>query len=145
MKKAHVNLMMHASEMLGLIVLMPSGVVFTNQTGGTACMHPDAEGIFVPLYFSGKWPIELESFWWKGWEHYDSPQVQVCLDGMELNHILEPVPLTDFRMTTLAELDGWGEAWIPVRIKEAPEHTDNWEALHDFVGHYAILTYSNSD
>src|SRR5438105_11225868 len=34
---------------IGLILLVPSGVRYTNQTGGTACYFPQAEGVFVPL------------------------------------------------------------------------------------------------
>jgi hypothetical protein len=34
---------------LGLIVLGESGVLYTNQTGGYACLHPAAEGWYVPL------------------------------------------------------------------------------------------------
>ncbi|MEM8530813.1 MAG: DUF6210 family protein [Chloroflexota bacterium] len=34
---------------LGLIISWPSGIIYTNQTGGTACLQPELEGIFVPL------------------------------------------------------------------------------------------------
>src|SRR6478735_2795556 len=34
---------------LGLIVEMPSGVLYSNQTGGFSCLHPSAEGVFLPL------------------------------------------------------------------------------------------------
>ncbi len=34
---------------LGLIIAFPSGVVYSNQTGGTSCLHPECEGIYIPL------------------------------------------------------------------------------------------------
>lgn len=34
---------------LGLIIEWPSGVLYSNQTGGTACLHPTVEGFYVPL------------------------------------------------------------------------------------------------
>ena len=34
---------------VGLIILRPSGVLWTNQVGGTGCEHPYVEGIYVPL------------------------------------------------------------------------------------------------
>ena len=34
---------------LGLVIIYPSGVRYTNQTGGTSCWHPQEEGVFVPL------------------------------------------------------------------------------------------------
>jgi hypothetical protein len=34
---------------LGLIVECPTGIIYSNQTGGTSCLHPEVEGVFVPL------------------------------------------------------------------------------------------------
>jgi hypothetical protein len=34
---------------LGLIVEMPSGVLYSNQTGGFSCLHPSTEGVFLPI------------------------------------------------------------------------------------------------
>lgn len=34
---------------LGLILAWPSGIILTNQTGGTACLAPELEGVFIPL------------------------------------------------------------------------------------------------
>ena len=34
---------------LGLIIEWPSGILYSNQTGGTACLHPEVEGVFIPL------------------------------------------------------------------------------------------------
>lgn len=34
---------------LGLILEWPTGVVIANQTGGTSCLAPEFEGVFVPL------------------------------------------------------------------------------------------------
>ncbi len=34
---------------LGVIFLYESGIRFSNQTGGYACLHPEAEGVYVPL------------------------------------------------------------------------------------------------
>ena len=34
---------------LGLVLLWPTGVLYSNQTGGTSCLHPEAEGAYLPL------------------------------------------------------------------------------------------------
>lgn len=34
---------------LGLLLPGPSGVLYTNQTGGYACLQPEVEGFLVPL------------------------------------------------------------------------------------------------
>jgi hypothetical protein len=33
----------------GLIVKCRSGILFSNQTGGTTCSHPEQEGVFLPM------------------------------------------------------------------------------------------------
>ena len=47
------------SPSMGLIVLYPSGVICTNQTGGHSCLQPKEEGVFVPLHYETM-PGELE-------------------------------------------------------------------------------------
>lgn len=42
-----IDLLEHVG--LGLILAWPSGVVITNQTGGTSNLSPELEGVFVPL------------------------------------------------------------------------------------------------
>ena len=37
------------TEVLGLILLRPSGVRYSNQVGGTACFHFEEEGYYVPV------------------------------------------------------------------------------------------------
>ncbi|MFQ5876048.1 MAG: DUF6210 family protein, partial [Dehalococcoidia bacterium] len=38
----------HASG-ISLILPYNSGIIYSNQTGGYACYHPEAEGIYIPL------------------------------------------------------------------------------------------------
>jgi hypothetical protein len=33
----------------GAIISFPSGVHYSNQAGGTSCLHPTLEGVYVPL------------------------------------------------------------------------------------------------
>lgn len=47
MPKQRIELWEHVG--LGLIIDWPSGVSISNQTGGTSCLAPEAEGVFVPL------------------------------------------------------------------------------------------------
>lgn len=34
---------------LGLIIECPTGIIYSNQVGGTSCLHPTLEGVYVPL------------------------------------------------------------------------------------------------
>jgi hypothetical protein len=40
---------LHAFPDLGLIVKANTRVLYSNQSGGLACLHPEVEGFFVPL------------------------------------------------------------------------------------------------
>src|SRR4029079_9728700 len=40
---------LHDFPDLGLIVKAATNVIYTNQTGGFACWHPEVEGFLVPL------------------------------------------------------------------------------------------------
>ncbi len=41
---------LYATTGTGLIFPCESGVLYTNQTGGYACLHPVEEGVYAPLY-----------------------------------------------------------------------------------------------
>jgi len=116
-------------------------MLFTNQTGGVACLHPKCEGVLLPLTsFRG---LNLEK---------DDP----LQDFYE--SLLAPITEID----RIAWIDRWlswskaddlfsargdeelAEAWIPVRIR--PEvGTEGHPLLGAFAGCEAILTYTNSD
>ena len=34
---------------IGLIIPFESGVVYSNQTGGYGCLHPEVQGVYIPL------------------------------------------------------------------------------------------------
>ncbi|TCI85584.1 DUF6210 family protein [Tenacibaculum sp. M341] len=34
---------------IGIIIEYPTGVLISNQIGGTSCLHPKVEGIYLPL------------------------------------------------------------------------------------------------
>lgn len=34
---------------VGVVVALPTGVVYSNQTGGVACLQPELEGAFLPV------------------------------------------------------------------------------------------------
>ncbi|WP_338287599.1 DUF6210 family protein [Luteolibacter sp. LG18] len=127
---------LHEFHGLGLIVQWPSGVRYTNQTGGFACDHPEMEGVFAPLFdgighpalhaitqhFRGDWhPLEIK-------------------DADILDRILARHDL-DFIRTHRALLTESREAWIHVTLsgKESQLFSGFGTASS------AILTWPNSD
>ena len=118
---------------LFVILEEPTGVLYTNQVGGTACLNPEVEGFLVPL---------------TGWEpDYNDPMLDRVsvgnypLDPNAMHRMferLEVASLFDLRHDLDTE-ELVAEAWIPVRVRPG-DHI-----LKDFAGQKAILTYTNSD
>jgi len=166
-----VGLCSHEDNFLGLIIPAKTGVIWTNQTGGTACMQPRLEGFLIPLNHA--WlpdPDPLLDFVWD----LDPEAVGKFLTASpELNALFESVSKAETGVAicpfTPERLDHNGqlvtlredrlqlmEAWVAVRVRsERPEGSLDvsgydleffWdEALKDFAGQIGILTYPNSD
>jgi hypothetical protein len=69
-KKPFVELLDFDS--LGLIISFPSGVIYTNQVGGTGCFQLEIEGVFVPLSIGHKKILFALQQHFKGdWNHIE--------------------------------------------------------------------------
>ena len=126
-------------EGLGLIFEYPSGVYYTNQTGGYACHHPVQEGAFIVLDNSRGLNYKLEDYFtadkWGG--H--------CYSGIDvetadfIDDFLEGIyDLLRVDRSRLAECE---EAWIFVIVQRDEEpHYPEWS-----IGGRGVLTWNNSD
>ena len=127
---------------LGLVFPWPSGVMYSNQACGHACMQPEVEGIFVPLEAEESWPRLSEHF--EGPKYLGSGAMR-GLDGADADFIDRV--LRDLRqgrvVTDRARLSESYEAWVHVIVEAETE----W-SLFTGLGPYprpAILTWPNSD
>lgn len=151
--KALVELYMMPQNFVGLILKADTGVVYSNQCGGTMCAHPTQEGLFVPLfnYRDENWADPFYDLWFTESHEPDRPvysvsKVMELLENIGLDTALEP--------TDPATVEVCGEAWVPVRIRNdvkevmgsmTGKYSRNYEVLRDLGGYEAILTYQNSD
>ncbi len=158
---------------IGLIIKYPSGVRYSNQVGGVACLQWEAEGVYVPLY-NDIIPQEqmlrdhFTGHKWKG----------ACFNGIDtetadyIDDILQANITTRFIRVDRNRLDESVEAWIHVLISAPPDkHIVNYDedkgigvssdgdTMHDkdhampvllypifgFGESYGILTWTNSD
>jgi hypothetical protein len=109
----------------GVILLCDSGVSWETQAGGTACRHPKAEGIFIPLPL----PAMPHVGCWGGFDPGDDEKIVESLVGLPL----------------VLDRDRWSdgmEAWIPVIVSES-DH--DYVDLTSFVGMKGWLVYENCD
>lgn len=127
---------------LGLVFPWPSGVTYSNQACGHACMQPEVEGVFVPF--------DAEASWSRLSAHFEGPKylgtgAMRGLDGADAD-LIDRV-LGDLHqgqvVTDRARLAESYEAWVHVIVEAELEGS-----LFSGLGPYprpAILTWPNSD
>jgi hypothetical protein len=122
---------LYGLEGLGLVVPYPSGVLYTNQTGGTTCAHPVEEGVFVPLGSECRLEEKLDRIF----QHQFAARL-TSADADALDAILhtpeEPFVVTPafFLEVDRTRLDDSMEAWLYVTITACPD-----EHMIAFAGH----------
>ena len=121
-------------ERSGLIIRMPTGVIYTNQCGGTHCAHPEVEGALLPLSVE---VVEDPLYDW--WGTHCRPE--------DARHMLRGLKLDDWLRFDQEYIHPWGEAWIPTLIRDdiPPDALYPGDELRQFAGFRAIFTYPNSD
>ena len=145
MDKIIVDLTEDLNVSAGIIVPQKTGVIYTNQTAGTGCSHPEVEGFYIPTefinpYISGD---PIEDLW-----GLSDEQIQRFLNELEIED--------DFELVSEKELIGFfswrdwhmkgkayegREAWVSVRVKE----TTKRKCLEGIKNRIVIITYCNSD
>lgn len=144
--KARINLSYVSGPGLGLIILQPSGAFYTLETGGYACYHALAEGVFVPLRpetdddQEGLLSAHFNGPKWEGW----------CSEGIDedtadhVNYILSLSPSTWYLKVDRMRLDDSREAWIYVNVHE-PTVDPDIARISGFGKCKGVLVWGNSD
>ena len=144
-----------ALQGIGLIIACPSGVIYSNQTGGYACDHPEMEGVFIPLMYPGDidsinarergelmdQQAELE-------KHFTGPKWRGhCYAGIDaetadfVDGVLAASKVTRALKVDRTMLKYSSEAWIHVLIPP-DDDSELWEGLPAGA---AVVTWDNSD
>ncbi|WP_438018262.1 DUF6210 family protein [Sorangium sp. So ce315] len=129
---------------LGIIIQHPSGVLYTNQTCGHCCLHPEVEGVFVPFDAEESW-LRLNAYFegpryggtgaMHGLDDEDAAFIESVLRDGRVG-----VPLVVDR----SRLKESHEAWVHVLIEG---EVDPFPLVSGF-GPYprrGVLTWPNSD
>ncbi|MGD1841030.1 MAG: DUF6210 family protein [Thermonemataceae bacterium] len=137
---------------LGIIIEFPTGIMISNQTGGTACLHPKIEGVYFPL--ANDYSEETRTFlspeielirYFEGQKYGGSGAIHgIDLDDVAiLTSILSKSGLDDLREIDLEKLSESHEAWIKIKINK----TNGINLIKGFEQYplNGILTWSNSD
>ncbi len=118
------------------LLLLPwkSGVLYSTQTGGTSCFHPEMEGVIVPLSEQYSEPLAtlLDAH-----EYCCSFLTEEDADIFDRIFTTCTLPLK----TNRAKLAEGEEAWLPVLIAEHAKDL----VPHEFYGKEARLIWNNCD
>jgi len=130
----------------GLIVLVKSGVIYSNQAGGLACRHPAEEGVFIPLQAFPD--VDVDKLECGLAKVFSEKYGDWCCNGIDeedadyLDKVFEEcnLPLRVDR----ERLKDSMEAWLYVIITRDVA-CDVVKHLVGFKGRRAVLTWLNSD
>ncbi|KYF66073.1 DUF6210 family protein [Sorangium cellulosum] len=137
----------------GAIVSFPSGVLYSNQTGGTSCLHPEIEGIYVPLANDCLLPgntlvgpeIELYAYF-DGPKHLGAGATRGLdeEDAGFINGVLARYMLSGFLAVDQSRLKDSHEAWVWSVLTGEPELSHGFSGFGPYP-RAAVLTWSNTD
>jgi hypothetical protein len=147
-----ITLFEHAG--LGLIIEYPSGVAYSNQTGGTSCLAPSLEGVFVPLRNDCAMPShELLSPEHTLVAYFDGPKWRgtgatqgIDADDVDfIERLLSEYRLSHCITVDRTRLDDSHEAWIHVTV--TAEEASVAPVFSGFAPYprHGILTWTNTD
>ena len=140
---------------LGIIIKYPSGVLVSNQTGGTACFHPSLEGVYLPIHNdyhtdSQKF-ISPENEFSRCFtdQKYNGSGAQNGIDEedlIRLERLLKKFSLDGFIKINKNKLQESHEAWIHILINEEKQQpfTKLVKGFEPYPRE-GILTWANSD
>lgn len=106
---------------LALIIECPSGVLYTNQTGGVFCMQPKTEGVLVPLGDESHVEESLAAFFAKTNRRLrpdDADALDIILRTPTEPFVVTP---TFFLKVDRSRFDDSMEAWLYVTIIACPD------------------------
>jgi len=143
-----IELWRYEDALFGLVVCCHSGVWWTNQAGGANCMHPEAEGVFIPLPPSlvAKHSLDaVENYAF----HFPRPGM------MKKVRAIFDEPIGAFLEPRLSRVDMLScdvmEAWIPMYIRQTFEGISG-RTMHTVAslltplrGMKGFLVWANSD
>ncbi len=137
-----------------LIVLMPTGVQYSNQVNGTGCFHPYAEGFLVPIdtgHFGsaeperGLCPRLMKRF--ESGVGVVSPDDADFIDAILAESLFTRGIRVDRSRLGTPSLSGdvSMEAWVHVTLGDWLRDAGPFAALYESNATAAILTWPNSD
>lgn len=141
---------LHAAVGTGIIINYPSGIIYTNQTGGTACLQPEMEGFYVPVGNDIATPSlalispenELCNYFNSKYSNDGAINGLDIDDANQVQNILSAFNLSDAIVIDRTKLNLSHEAWVYVSVFPEKSHGLFSNFGSKLTG---VLTWCNSD
>lgn len=121
----------------GVIINKETGIIWTNQTGGECCNHPEIEGFFVPYITDLSHKLCCGPF-------DDKFKEKIC-DEIDQEFLENSDPF-------IVDRERWSicqEAWVPIIViachKDSIHSPWQTDVFNNLIGAKGILTYPNCD
>ncbi|EQA72902.1 DUF6210 family protein [Leptospira noguchii] len=126
-------------ENIGLIIEYQTGIIYSNQTGGYACLQPEVEGFLVPLEdLENKIQQSLQEYFtgpkWRSWCHDEET-------ADFIDSLLKPFYYLKVNRSKLLQSH---EAWIYMELLLQKGDLE-YQIYSGFLEKSGILTWGNSD
>jgi hypothetical protein len=152
MSQPHIKLWDHVG--LGIILSWPTGIIYSNQTGGTSCLAPEMEGAFIPLQNDCTLPDNVLLSPAKDlWDYFTGPRWNGTgatngleeADGNFIDDLLRKASLFPALRVDRTRLADSHEAWVHVIISS--DESDDLPIFAGFTPYprAGVLTWQNSD
>jgi hypothetical protein len=107
---------------LGLIILAPSDVLYSNQAGGTCCLQPQEEGFFLPLHDESRGQEQmLLDYFRKPGAPSAAPEGLDSKTADFVDEVLFVSETTRFLKVDRMRLRDSVEAWVYVEVSDQPD------------------------
>jgi len=132
-----------ASHFVGVIITWPSGIRYRNQTGGSACSHPEHEGVLALLTDDVGATLNALT------EHFEDVKKVPKRVGIShatadfVDEVLHEYPEHTFISVDRDRLDESHEAWVHVTL--SPVKSDHDQSVGWFPAGKGVLVWENSD
>lgn len=125
-----------------LVIPRNTGIIYTNQIGGTQCNHPELEGFIVPIEYDTPIKEPQESLTNKLCEMFPdgNPGVVEYKEAERIQELLNNSPFTKDVTIDWDKLFMSKEAWVHVIVTGTLDDTIEMAAVKE-----AVLTWPNSD
>jgi hypothetical protein len=138
---------------LGVIIEYPSGVLYSNQTGGTSTLHPSIEGVFVPIRNELSLPSrELMSPETELFEYFEGPKHRGtgatsgldAEDAAFIEAVLDRWSVGDLIALDRDRLSESHEAWVRVLLSSADDALSVFRGFGPYP-RPGVLIWTNTD